>query len=62
MIASFDGRPQRTSAEFARHVLEVLLAVERSSDERRVVTVESTCSRPDWGDLPAVQLPAPTTA
>lgn len=62
MIASFDGRSQRTGAEFARHVLEVLLAVERSSDERGFVAIESTCERPDWGDLPAARVPTPTTA
>ena len=60
MIASFDGRPQRTGPELARHVLEVLLAVERSSDEGAFVTIESTCERPTWADLPAAQVPVGT--
>lgn len=57
MIASFDGRPQRTGAGFARHVLEVLLAVERSDDERRFIPIESTCERPNWGELATAEVP-----
>jgi len=52
MIASFGGRAQRTGPELARHVLEVLLAVERSSDSSGFIEIESTCERPDWGLLP----------
>lgn len=54
MITSLQtGRPQRTGPELARHALEVLLAVERSSDEQGFITIESRCERPVWGDLPA---------
>lgn len=53
MVASFDGRPQRTGAKLARHVLEVLLAIQAANDARCVVKITSSCERPTW--------PAPAT-
>jgi predicted dehydrogenase len=40
------GRPHRACGELAYHVLEVLLAFERSGRERRHVDVASRCPRP----------------
>jgi predicted dehydrogenase len=40
------GRPHRASGELAFHVLEVMEAVQRSSDEGRLVEVESRPARP----------------
>jgi len=40
------GREHRANGELGRHVLEVLVAIERSSTERRHVDIESTCKRP----------------
>ncbi|MEA2331197.1 MAG: hypothetical protein QOH58_1335 [Thermoleophilaceae bacterium] len=40
------GGPHRASAELACHVLEVLLALQRSAVERRHVEIESRCERP----------------
>jgi len=40
------GEPHRASGELARHVLEVLTALELSGRERRHVAVESRCGRP----------------
>ncbi len=40
------GRPQRASAELAFHVLDVMTAVEESSNQGRHVLMESTCARP----------------
>jgi predicted dehydrogenase len=39
-------RPHRASAELACHVLEVLLALQRSGSEARHVDIESRCDRP----------------
>jgi predicted dehydrogenase len=41
-----DGGIQRTSAALALHTLEVLTAIEASSQGRRVVEIENTCERP----------------
>lgn len=40
------GRPHRASGELALHVLEVMEALERSSDEGRRIAIESRCERP----------------
>jgi predicted dehydrogenase len=39
-------RPHRASGELAHHVLEVLMALERSSSEGRAVEIASRCARP----------------
>jgi predicted dehydrogenase len=57
LVASFEeGRQARTSAALARHVLEVLLALERSAQERAFVPIQSRCERPVWVDLPMPHL------
>jgi predicted dehydrogenase len=40
------GRPQRASDELAFHVLDIMMAVEESSNQGRHVLLESTCGRP----------------
>jgi predicted dehydrogenase len=40
------GRPHRASAEFAFHVLDVLLCVLESAESRNAVEVKSRCGRP----------------
>lgn len=40
------GRPHRASAEMAWHVLDIMHALEESSQRDRAVTLVSTCSRP----------------
>lgn len=40
------GRPHRASGELAYHVLEVLVSLERSSDEGVAVEIASRCRRP----------------
>lgn len=42
-----DNRPHRCSAEQAYHVLEIMLAFEKSSQEGRTVELESTCAQPE---------------
>jgi predicted dehydrogenase len=41
-----EGRPHRASAEFAYHVLEVLLALAEPPSEGNSVAIESRCERP----------------
>jgi predicted dehydrogenase len=41
-----DGRPHRASGELAYHVLEVLLALERSARESRHTEMASRCGPP----------------
>jgi predicted dehydrogenase len=41
-----EDRPHRASGEFAHHVLEVLLAIERSASSGRHIAIESRCERP----------------
>ncbi|WP_259465701.1 Gfo/Idh/MocA family protein [Rhodococcus opacus] len=43
---ALDGGDLRVNPEFAFHTLEVLLAMETSSRERRVIDIDSTCARP----------------
>ena len=50
-----NNRPHRASGELAFHVLEVMEAVQRSSDEGRHVTIESRPERPAM--LPADLMP-----
>ncbi|MCF3649264.1 Gfo/Idh/MocA family protein [Synoicihabitans lomoniglobus] len=40
------GRPHRTDGRLAHHVVELMEAATRSSDEGRHITIESTCDRP----------------
>jgi predicted dehydrogenase len=54
MIASWSGTAQRTNPQLARHVLDVLLAIEESDSEGAPITLKTTCDRPVWGDLPTV--------
>lgn len=41
------GRPHRASAELARHVLDIMLTLLDSAREGVVLTVESSCDRPE---------------
>jgi len=45
--AIIENRPHRASGEMALHALEVMVSIERSSNERRTVEIESTVDRPD---------------
>jgi hypothetical protein len=45
-LAIRDDRPHRASAEFAFHVLEVLLALESAASNGLHVRIESCCERP----------------
>lgn len=45
-LAIRDDRPHRASAEFAFHVLEVLLGLETGASNGRHVRIESPCERP----------------
>lgn len=46
LIDSLAGTSHRTSAALAYHTLEVLEAIQRSSDTSTVMTLQSTCERP----------------
>ncbi|MEV6127131.1 hypothetical protein AB0M05_09975 [Streptomyces violaceusniger] len=41
------GRPHRASAEFARHVLDVMLTLRDADRERTSLPAGTTCSRPE---------------
>ncbi|MBI0381480.1 gfo/Idh/MocA family oxidoreductase, partial [Streptomyces albiflaviniger] len=45
--ALVEGRPHRTSAELARHVLDVMLTLLDAVRERVSLPVGTTCSRPE---------------
>jgi predicted dehydrogenase len=47
LVAARAGRPHRAAGTLAYHVLEVLSAVERSSDTSRFVRTESSVARPE---------------
>ena len=47
-----EGRPARASADFAFHVLDVLLSIEEAASVGRTITLGSTCERP--AALPSV--------
>lgn len=51
-LAIREGRPHRASGELAYHVLDTMHAIYDSAAAGRVVTVESSCARPEA--LPAV--------
>lgn len=59
MIASWAGAVQRTSPELARHVLEVLLAIEESDRGRDWITMKTSCQRPVWAGLSPVDSVTP---
>jgi predicted dehydrogenase len=42
-----EGRPHRTDAALARHVLEALFAIEQGAETHEWVPIHSTCSRPE---------------
>lgn len=46
LAEALDGAELRVNANFAFHTLEVLAAMEVSSQSRSVVTIESSCARP----------------
>jgi predicted dehydrogenase len=46
LAAAVDGAPHRASAALASHVLEVIEAIQRSSDTESVIHIESTVERP----------------
>jgi predicted dehydrogenase len=46
LAAAIGSRPPRASGEVALHVLEVLSAVQQSSDGRGVVAMSTSCERP----------------
>lgn len=46
MIGAFGGEPQRASAPFAYHVLDVLCAIEEAGEAGAVIAVESCVDRP----------------
>jgi predicted dehydrogenase len=46
LASARDGSPQRLSAEFGYHVLEILHSIEQSSQEHTEVTLGSACARP----------------
>lgn len=50
LAGAVDGNPSRASGELARHVLEVLQAVQRSSDTGSVVTLATRVERPAGPD------------
>ena len=50
-VAIASGKPHRASGELAAHVLETMLAFERSSDSGQRVKLTTTCDRPE--PLPA---------
>ncbi|MGB9112343.1 MAG: hypothetical protein WCF24_06425, partial [Acidimicrobiales bacterium] len=62
LIDSLAGRPQRTSATFAYHVLEVLESIEVSSRDQRAIRLASRPNRPEPvapGDLDGKAAAAP---
>jgi predicted dehydrogenase len=46
LVESLDGAPHRSSSALGLHTLEVLEAVQRSSDTQRWVDITNRCSRP----------------
>lgn len=46
-VAIRDNRPHRASGEMAYHVLELMHAFLKSSQERKHIEIESTCERPE---------------
>lgn len=54
------GRPHRASGELAQHVLEIMLAFERSAGSRAYWDLQTTCARPEPMplDVPWIEAPA----
>lgn len=46
-LAIAEGRPHRCNDQLALHVVEVMTAILASGDERRFVTLSTTCERPE---------------
>jgi predicted dehydrogenase len=46
LVGALDGQPHRTGVDFAFHTLEVLTSIETAQHEARVVTLDSSCPRP----------------
>lgn len=44
--AVLDGRPNRANGEFARHVVEAMLAFETSEKEKCIYQMKTTCQKP----------------
>jgi predicted dehydrogenase len=64
LIESLDARPQRTTAALGYHVLEVLEAIQVSSDRETVVRIASAPGRPapvEAGDLAGLAVPGPSS-
>jgi predicted dehydrogenase len=62
--AIVEDRPHRASGRLALHVLEIMDAILRSSDEKAVITIASTAERPEIVGLQTTteSTPTPTTA
>ena len=46
-LAITEGRPHRCNEAFATHVVEVMTAILKAGDTGKVITMTTTCSRPD---------------
>ena len=46
-LAIIEGRPHRCDDAFATHVVEVMTAILEAGDSGKVLTMTTTCSRPD---------------
>ena len=46
-LAIAQGRPHRCNDEFATHVVEVMTAIIKAGETSSVMTMTTTCSRPD---------------
>jgi predicted dehydrogenase len=46
-LAISEGRPHRCNDEFATHVVEVMTAILEAGDDNVVMTMKTTCSKPD---------------
>lgn len=46
-MAIREGRPHRASAEMGAHVVEVLSALEKSSEKQLPISISTTCERPE---------------
>ena len=41
------GRPHRANGQLANHVLEIMLAFDKSSEAKKEIVLETTCDRPE---------------
>jgi len=46
LVGSLEGQPHRANPQLSRHVLEVLLAIQQSSDTSEVIEMITSCDRP----------------